>query len=377
MNTAGLKLSKHLPDHQIKRVPIQNSVTTPPNFIAKTTSKVVDQGCCGSCYAVVLTQVMEDRYNQLAAEPVTLSYTDILTDTTFPEIFMQCQGGYIAGERVEAFMYAHGLTINGSEYPQCLRQCNMQNCNLTPDVAGYRVNANEWIETTHINEIKALIFESGPVAAGFGCMESMLESSHSWAQLKAPLTVGAHTFKSACVATVQDVQKFSSAPFFHAVSVVGWVTLSNNDFVKQQSNLGGLYWVIRNSWGLQWGFNGFALLPSHTVNPTKLFAPHPYMFDNGITSSDYELPQVAAPRNFDVIEAEKAEIVMEKFKKAIQEKIEFQNTSVGRDTEDDKDQIFNNLQKTSSYFVPVLAAVLVGIFLVFLLLNLLPKWLAS
>lgn len=369
----GLKLNAKLPKHQIERRRVQSNSASvlPAQYVCPLLTGAIDQGtCCGSCYAVVLTQVMQDRYNIQTGSSVKLSYTDLLTDDTFPNIFMQCDGGYIAGERVEAYMYSHGLTIDGASYPSCLQECVSSSCNLQHNTTGNRVSALDWIETTDIEEIKTLIHNNGPVAAGFGCMNSMLNDS-SWPRLSSPVVVGNHSFTSACVTTVSDIAEFRQNPSFHAISVVGWVTVPHFTFVYSDLQLGGLYWIIRNSWGKSWGSNGFALLPSHQVNPKAPFAAHPHMFDTGLTADHFSLSQVAAPGELSVIDAATAELTMQKFKNAIKEK--FADETEYSTTVDQESLATQH----GSSFTIIVAVILIALFAVVLTCVLWPKWTAA
>jgi len=83
-------------------------------------------------------------------------------------------------------------------------------------------------------EIKKEIFKNGPVVAATQIYVDFL------------------TYKSGVYLKADEVARFSG---FTAIKIVGWGVESGSE---NEPNKGNKYWVVQNSWGDDWGVNGYA-----------------------------------------------------------------------------------------------------------------------
>ncbi len=347
----------------------------------------MQQGCCGSCYAVVLAQVLQDRYNSDHGTNITLNVGDILSFRKFALLWSGCEGGYIGGDRLESFMHTHGVSVavDGIAYPPCALQCNNHQVCLasarqakralvdTPDYSNssHRVRATQWVEVTHASAIQQLIqgtmggYGAGPVAAGFGCLPSfdlsIASLTQSWPALSSNVSLGGLTFTKAFVPLRSECESFNANPnSFHAVSIVGWTTLAHNAFEK--TGLGGMYWIVRNSWGTGWGDNGYALMASSQLtNLPAPFGVNRYAFDNANTKSSYKLPVVSAPSYTHAVSGQEADHDSTVLHNALEEFfVERTESAIALEEEEDMQRITNVVIMVVLVVVALLVAFLIA-----------------
>ena len=60
------------------------------------------------------------------------------------------------------------------------------------------------------------------------------------------------SYKTGVYTKGEDVPKFSG---YHTIKIVGWGV---EDGSEEEPNKGNKYWIIENSWGEDWGQNGYA-----------------------------------------------------------------------------------------------------------------------
>lgn len=60
------------------------------------------------------------------------------------------------------------------------------------------------------------------------------------------------TYKSGIYTKGEDIPRFSG---FYAIKIIGWGV---EDGKENEPNKGNKYWIIENSWGEDWGENGYA-----------------------------------------------------------------------------------------------------------------------
>ena len=99
------------------------------------------------------------------------------------------------------------------------------------------------------NDIKREIMKNGPVISNMEVYTDFL------------------TYKSGIYTKGEDVPKFSGT---HSIKIVGWGV---EDGSEEEPNKGNKYWIIENSWGEDWGINGYAKI---SANQNLFFEQYAY-----------------------------------------------------------------------------------------------------
>jgi len=185
---------------------------------------VKDQGQCGSCWAFSATENIESMWILKGkATNSTLSLS--------PQQIVDCDeydGGCEGGEPYTAYDYV--ISAGGMEpiqdYPYTAQDgnCNFQAKDVVTKISNWQY-ATEWYsETTLQNNL-----------VGWGPLSICVDAA-SWQDYQS----GVMSWEECAWVNLLD----------HCVQLVGYNT---ND---PDNN----YWIVRNSWGLDWGINGYIWL---------------------------------------------------------------------------------------------------------------------
>ncbi|XP_075711297.1 cathepsin J-like isoform X2 [Rhinoderma darwinii] len=198
-------LSEGLPDHVDWRE-------------SKCVTDAKNQGLCGSCWAFATVGVVESRFCIKNHKLMTLSEQQLVDCDSG-------DGACCGGLPVQALMY---VTQNGImksedyEYEQKQKECEYK------EDKAIMLNLTKYYNLPDEQSIVSSVALEGPVAVGFGVDQDFMHYSHG-------------IFDGDCA---EDAN--------HAIIAIGYGTEKDDEDEEQP------YWIIKNSWGEEWGENGFA-----------------------------------------------------------------------------------------------------------------------
>lgn len=191
--------------------------SVPPSFVPRL-SPVLDQKNCGSCYAIATASHFADRYN-------IWSFNEQIIDLQFQELINCSSGGCEGGLPFEACLYLekNGLPIGDptTTYQNSKKQCVRGVVDRVKALVGSSYSIGNEDEKKSREEIKREIFENGPVVAGMAVFDDL------------------RPYKSGIYKKSENAGRLLG---MHAVVIIGW---------------GDGYWIVRNSWGVNWGDSGY------------------------------------------------------------------------------------------------------------------------
>ena len=220
------------PQSVLNRTKFENNINVPKcvdwrkSFIV---GPIKDQGQCGSCWAFSAIGALESQVMKVLNQSVSLSEQDMV-DCVKNVGSINCCDGCEGGEMYSVYQYLiNKMDTTETQYPY-----------LAIDENCHSISSN-------INNVKIKDFISLPI----GDEETMVKAIYTIG----PLSVG--------VDANQDWQLYSKGIYNpsenecssnpedqdHGVIVVGYGTENGLD-----------YWIIRNSWGKDWGENGYMRL---------------------------------------------------------------------------------------------------------------------
>eukprot|EP01088_Endostelium_zonatum_P000001 TRINITY_DN0_c0_g1_i1.p1 TRINITY_DN0_c0_g1~~TRINITY_DN0_c0_g1_i1.p1 ORF type:complete len:251 (+),score=75.12 TRINITY_DN0_c0_g1_i1:269-1021(+) len=219
-------LMKRVPEFDLKNAPYvkQNFTTTAPSSFDWRShhgivTPVYNQGQCGSCWAFSATENIESTWALKGHGLKSLSMQQIVScDHT-------C-GGCNGGLPSLAFQYViQAGGIEGySRYPYTAKTgtCSFNKGAVEAHITGWSTVTNSRNEGEMVNYLAA----NGPISI-------CVDANNAWQYYK-----GGVLQPSQCSTAID-----------HAVEAVGYNTAANPPF-----------WIVRNSWGADWGEHGYIRL---------------------------------------------------------------------------------------------------------------------
>lgn len=187
-------------------------------------TSVKNQGSCGSCYSFAATAALEGAFKVKTGTLVDLS-TQQLLDCTSGYGNMGCSGGLMSN----CFNYLKSYkmqTLSSYPYIGYKSTCKYNSANGKFNVLSY-VNILKGDVAAHMN---ALV--NGPVAVAMAASSSVVSQYRSGIISSTACGTGLN----------------------HGVTMVGYGTENGTN-----------YWIVKNSWGSNWGESGyFRILKSST-----------------------------------------------------------------------------------------------------------------
>lgn len=203
---------------KIVSTPAYDGSETVVNWANIYTTAVKDQGYCGSCWAFSATE-------QIESDSIRLGLLTI-NDTLSPEQIVQCDSvdeGCNGGNTATAFEYVRtaGGIERDNEYPYTSYYDVTGTCHSNS--SDYLVTVDEYYLITDESSMMSHIFSTGPISI---CLDAS-----SWS-----------SYVSGIITSCGDEVD-------HCVQAVGL-------------NMDEGYWIVRNSWGTEWGNEGYIWLES-------------------------------------------------------------------------------------------------------------------
>jgi len=215
--------------HNIYYCPSKEDQTTiiPDHYNFRTTRRectgeVMSQGYCSSAYAIVAASVLSDRlclvnHKRVALSPQYIISCDNMTNEN-------CTRGYIQ----QAWKHYQD---NKFLVENCLPYTFGKSLECNPKCSKVVDNSNKFMGVCGLNDVQSIkreILQNGPVAAMITVYDDFL------------------TYKSGIYDQSHHTYSYAGS---HTIKVIGWGEENN---VK--------YWIIENSWGSDWGEDGYARL---------------------------------------------------------------------------------------------------------------------
>jgi len=189
---------------------------------------ILDQNkkCAGS-YATAVASTLAEKLCIESDEKklVPLSAQELLSCDTANK---GCRGGYVNN----ALEY---IVMRGLSTEECLPYKGTFDAKCSEMCAEpMKVRPESFCVLFGDNDIKREIMKNGPVVSSMEVYTDFL------------------SYKTGVYSKGEDIPKFSG---YHTIKIVGWGV---EDGSEDEPNKGNKYWIIENSWGQDWGLNGYA-----------------------------------------------------------------------------------------------------------------------
>jgi len=207
---------------------------------------VENQEQCGDCWAFSACGALEGQYFKVTGKSAVLSEQNLL-DCSTNNGNMGCSGGYITS----AFMYVtnnKGIDTNSSyPYTEVQSTCQYNPANNMGYNTGY-----EQVEPGSEGALQQAVAKIGPISVGINAHLPSFQFYEGG---------------------VYSSPYCSPYEIDHAVLVVGYGTYN-----------GIPYWLIKNSWGTDWGMNGYMMMARNEGNMCGILSQA--FFPTGFTPVD-------------------------------------------------------------------------------------------
>lgn len=231
LETAGAaQQTTQLPSHSRRRRDTGAPLPAEVNWVTKgVVAPVLDQRDCGGCYAFASAAAMESMYAIRGAPLVQLSPQQVI-DCSGSYGNKGCDGGIM--QYTYAYVRQNGGLTSLAEYPYYAKQyqCRSYDRNYATVAGSARVPQGDEAA------LMRAVAEHGPVAVA---IDGEQRGLHFYR--------GGVYYDQGCSRSVPN----------HGVLVVGY---------GRDAQTGLDYWLIKNSWGAQWGEQGYVRMARNQRN---------------------------------------------------------------------------------------------------------------
>ncbi|KAJ8710383.1 hypothetical protein PYW07_009749 [Mythimna separata] len=203
----------------------------PENFDLRMEGSITpikQQGECGSCWAFCTTAAIEGALARVNGDRLLDLSEQALVDCAWGFQNMGCSGGLMYGAM--KYVISHGISTEEEYglYTATDGYCKMQNMTTT-----YKIRGLSQVTPRNPNALKVALFKYGPVTVGIRITRNFMHYSSG---------------------VFYDPKCDQPGPG-HCVTAVGYGVRDGEE-----------YWIIKNSWGEQWGEDGYVLMSARNNN---------------------------------------------------------------------------------------------------------------
>jgi hypothetical protein len=277
------KYSLQLPKYKIdKDLPLswQNYSNDPTsNKKFRLSTRPVNQGSCGSCFAIAIATCISDNFIFDPFKPLdynpSISAMYILSCLTDPKVNNKCAGGNPSGvidliiengistnccqdyyKICDASLYCNGSgdkhmdpsSITPEDHNSIIPPCGY--CSTIPEI--YHIKNK--IISYDIPSIKRHLIDYGTAVGGFIVYNNFIHSDHGKFEKTNGIYINSVDYTT-------DLSINMKEPVGgHAICIVGW-GVDTVSFTDRDGNVYNNqkieYWLCRNSWSEKWGLDGY------------------------------------------------------------------------------------------------------------------------
>ncbi|XP_072453037.1 procathepsin L-like [Notamacropus eugenii] len=185
---------------------------------------VKDQGLCGSCWAFSATGSLEGQWFRKTGKLVSLSEQNLM-DCSWDEGNEGCNGGFV--DNAFEYVKRNGGIDTEESYPY---KATYGSCHYQPEYSSAIVTGYVDLPSGNERILAKALATMGPISVAVDAAHESFRFYHSG---------------------VYYEPKCSSEALDHAMLAVGY---------DVNRETGEKYWIVKNSWGEEWGDKGYILM---------------------------------------------------------------------------------------------------------------------